>query len=54
MAIQLDAFTHQSIQIRSLAKAVMPADVAPAKVVYDDEQDVRSRRHAHGRVIPDC
>ena len=40
MLIEFNPFAHQLVQLGRLAKAAVPADIAPAEVVGHDEQDV--------------
>ena len=49
MPVELASLAHELVHVRGLAEAPVPADVGPAEVIGDDEQDVRTVRGGEGR-----
>jgi len=48
MLVELDALADEPVEGRRLGEPAVPADVAPAEVVGDDQQDVRPARRVGG------
>ena len=49
MTVEFASLAYELVHVRGLAEAPVPADVGPAEVVGDDEEDVRALRGGEGR-----